>query len=62
MNNINRFLQNYNLSQGVRWGLWTYKIGDPVLFNDSKRFSPVLFNNLKGRIVDIEIEAYGERI
>lgn len=62
INNINRFLQNNNSNNGVRWGLWTYKIGDPVLFNENRRFSPVLFNNLKGRIVDIEVEQNGERI
>lgn len=38
----------------MRWGESTYKIGDPVLFNESDRFRPVIFNNLKGRIVDIE--------
>ncbi|MBD5467926.1 MAG: AAA family ATPase [Lachnospiraceae bacterium] len=62
INNINRFLQSNNPSLGVRWGLWTYKIGDPILFNENKRFAPVLFNNLKGWIVDIEVEADGERI
>ena len=62
INNINRFLQNNNSSQGVRWGMWTYKVGDPVLFNESKRFTPILYNNLKGRITDIEIEEDGERI
>ena len=62
INNINRFLQNSNPSQGVRWGLWTYKVGDPILFNDSRRFSPVLYNNLKGRIVDIELAPNGNKI
>lgn len=62
INNINRFLQNSNPSQGVRWGLWTYKVGDPILFNDSQRFSPVLYNNLKGRIVDIELAPNGNKI
>ena len=62
INNINRFLQNNNPSQGIRWGLWTYKVGDQILFNDSQRFSPVLYNNLKGRIVDIELETNGNRI
>lgn len=62
INNINRFLQNNNPANAVRWGLWMYKVGDPVLFNDSQRFSPVLFNNLKGRIVDIAIEDNGNRI
>ena len=31
----------------------TYKIGDPVLFNSTTRF-PWLYNNLKGRIIDID--------
>lgn len=62
INNINRFLQNNNPAQGVQWGLWTYKVGDPILFNDSQRFAPVLFNNLKGKIVDIELETNGNRI
>lgn len=62
INNINRFLQNNNPSIGVRWGMWMYKVGDPVLFNDNKRFAPVLFNNLKGRITEIELEESGERI
>jgi len=62
INNINRFLQNNNQSPGIRWGMWIYKVGDPVLFNDNKRFSPVLFNNLKGKIADIVLEEDGERI
>ncbi|MFT4143173.1 MAG: ATP-dependent RecD-like DNA helicase [Mobilitalea sp.] len=62
INNINRFLQNNNPSPGVKWGMWTYKVGDPVLFNENIRFSPVIFNNLKGRIVGIEVEESGERI
>ena len=62
INNINRFLQNNNSNPGVRWGLWTYKIGDPILFNENRRFAPVLFNNLKGKIIDIEVEEANERI
>lgn len=54
INNVNRFLQASNPHTPVRWGESTYKVGDPVLFNDSDRFRPVIFNNLKGRIVDIE--------
>ena len=56
INNINRFLQNNNPNQGENWGVWTYKIGDPILFNDVDRFSPIIYNNLKGRIVDIKKE------
>lgn len=62
INNINRFLQNNNPSIGIQWGMWLYKVGDPMLFNDNKRFAPVLFNNLKGRITDIELEESGDKI
>ena len=41
----------------MRWGLWTYKVGDPILFNESERFTPLLYNNLKGTIVGIEKES-----
>ena len=40
-------------SDPIAWQEWTYKIGDHILFNDSQRF-PILYNNLKGRIVNIE--------
>ena len=54
LNNINNYFQNANtLGPPVTWCEWTYKIGDRILFNESKRFS-VLYNNLKGRIVDIQ--------
>lgn len=54
INNINRFLQENNTNTPYRWSLWTFKVGDPILFNESERFMPVLYNNLKGTIVDIE--------
>ncbi|WP_053382662.1 ATP-dependent DNA helicase [Leucobacter celer] len=53
INNVNRFLQSSNPGEAVSWGVNTYKVGDPVLFNEIDRFKPVIFNNLKGRIVDI---------
>ncbi len=31
-------------------------MGDPVLFNESSRFSPLVHNNSRGRIVDIRME------
>ena len=37
----------------MTWGVSTYKVGDPVLFNETERFGRVIYNNLKGRIVDI---------
>lgn len=54
INNINRFLQSNNPNNSVDWGVVSYKIDDPILFNESTRFYPVLFNNLKGKIVDIK--------
>jgi len=54
INNINRFLQSANQNKPFTLGVWTYKIGDPILFNDSSKYESVLYNNLKGKIVDIE--------
>ena len=55
INNINRFLQENNQSEAVHWGLQIYKVDDPVLFNDSNRFAPLIHNNMKGRIANIEV-------
>lgn len=56
INNINRFLQNSNPNPTIVWGINTYKVGDPILFNESNIFSPLIHNNSKGRIVDIRPE------
>ena len=53
INNINRFLQSSNFGASTIWGDSTYKIGDPVLFNETERFRPAIYNNLKGWIVGI---------
>lgn len=53
INNINRIAQSQNSNEAIRWGVHTYKVGDPVLFNESNRFAPLLFNNLKGQIMAI---------
>lgn len=54
LNNMNSYFQNANSNgEPIAWQEWTYKIGDQILFNDSKRFS-ILYNNLKGKIVNIE--------
>ena len=55
INNINRLLQGENPSKAVSWGLLLYKVGDPILFNESDRFSPLIYNNIKGRIIAVEI-------
>lgn len=54
INNINRFLQASNPADPTRWRDATYKVGDPVLFHDTERFRPVIYNNLKGWIVAID--------
>lgn len=54
INNINRFLQSSNTGAATIWRMSTYKIGDPVLFYETERFRPVIYNNLKGWIVGIE--------
>jgi hypothetical protein len=53
INNINRFLQSSNPGAATTWRVSTYKIGDPILFHETERFRPVIYNNLKGRIVGI---------
>lgn len=53
INNINKLLQLTNKNEAVMWNLNIYKKGDPVLFNETQRFSPILYNNLKGKIVDV---------
>ena len=55
INNINRMLQSANRNKAISWGLQTFKVGDPVLFNESGRFAPVLHNNLKGRLSSLEL-------
>jgi energy-coupling factor transporter ATP-binding protein EcfA2 len=58
INNINRFLQNSNPAKSIVWGINTYKVGDPILFNESNIFSPLIHNNSKGRIIGIRPEQH----
>ena len=55
INNINRLLQENNTNNPVEWGIHTYNVGDPILFNDCERFNPVIYNNIKGKIIDIKL-------
>lgn len=55
INNINRFLQESNPCVAVSWGIQQYKVNDPILFNESERFAPVIYNNMKGQIIGIKI-------
>lgn len=64
INNINHFLQESNTGKEIWRGVQRYKVGDPVLFNDSadKFFIriddqvPVIHNNMKGRIINFELQ------
>lgn len=56
LNNINSYFQDANKgSEYYTWNEWKYKVGDRILFNESKRF-PCLYNNLKGKIIKIKKE------
>jgi len=55
INNINSFLQSSNNNTPFIWGTHTYKVGDPIIFNESGRFMPLIYNNLKGKIIRIEL-------
>lgn len=63
INNINYFMQENNNGKEILRGIQRYKVGDPILFNDSadKFFSqykdqvPIIHNNMKARIVDFTI-------
>lgn len=54
INNINRFLQESNPNPAYEWDVQQYKVGDPVLFLENNRFHPVIYNNMRGKIVGIE--------
>lgn len=53
INNINKFLQSSNPSDPIQWWVQIYKINDPILFNETDRFSPLIYNNMKWIIRDI---------
>ncbi len=55
INNINRFLQESNPNLAVKWDVQQYKIGDPILFLESDRFSTIIHNNMKGIIRGAEV-------
>jgi len=54
VNNINKLLQSKNEGKSVNWNGSVYKVGDPIVFNESDAYGQVLFNNLKGKIENIE--------
>lgn len=55
INNINKILQANNKNAPVNWDNYVFKVNDPIIFNESDRFEGILFNNLKGKILKIDI-------
>lgn len=53
VSNINNICQQMNPNKTYRWNNLTYKVGDPIIFNDSDRFNGLISNNQKGSIVNI---------
>ena len=53
---INSYFQNKNENKVYVNNIDTYKVDDPVIFNDNanKRYNNILYNNLKGKIRSIE--------
>ena len=68
INNINHFMQENNNEKEIRRGIQRYKVGDPILFNDSadaffmknKEQVPIIHNNMKGKIVDFRLLEAGK--
>ena len=60
INNINKILQEKNPGKAFNIGVDTYKINDPIIFNDCPRFHPLLTNNTKGYIREIYIDQDNE--
>lgn len=54
INNLNKTLQSQNKNREHKYGPISFKIGDPILFKDVKRFKPAVFNNLKAEIVAVD--------
>lgn len=68
VNNINHFMQENNNGKEIYRGIQRYKVGDPILFNDSadsffnseEDESPVIHNNMKAKIMDFRILNEGQ--
>lgn len=61
INNINKLLQEKNNNKAYNIGVDTFKVEDPIIFNDCPRFKN-LYNNLKGKIKNIEFDDENDRV
>lgn len=69
INNVNAYFQANNPSDSISYGAHAYKVGDPVLFEDTDRFKGIFNNNLKGvihKMIDsaeyIEFQVYVNKV
>ncbi|PAK21360.1 hypothetical protein CJJ23_02355 [Mycoplasmopsis agassizii] len=53
INNINETMQYNNFNEAFIWKSEKFKIGDPIVFNQSSRFPNTFYNNLTGTIKNI---------
>lgn len=68
INNINHFMQENNQGKEIWRGIQRYKVGDPILFNDSAdsffthstNQVPTIHNNMKAKILDFRYLNEGE--
>lgn len=56
INNINKILQANNKATPIKWDNYIFKVNDPIIFNESERYDGILYNNLKGKILNIDIQ------
>lgn len=54
INNLNLIMQAKNNNAPFKIGNAVYKVNDPILFIDNNKYASVLYNNLKGKIINIE--------
>ncbi|ASZ09073.1 hypothetical protein CK556_01720 [Mesoplasma chauliocola] len=56
INNLNSIFQEKNNNVAFQIGVNSFKINDPIIFNENNRFSKWLHNNLKGKIKKIKMK------
>ncbi len=61
INNINKLLQEKNPNKEYNIGVDSFKVNDPIVFNDCPRFRN-LYNNLKGTIKKIDLDDENDRV
>ena len=54
INNVNKIMQSNNPSAQFVIRKHVYKIGDPIIFKESRYYKNIFYNNLKGKIANIE--------